>query len=115
MPVCENEHRGTAGHMQSSSTKSVVPLQVSETTKLMAGIRSKDLSCKNKLGYPRLFASLSQQVRRNLTMLVACYLLHATHLAAGAFLTLLSDVVGTLNEFRYAAVVQGDTARYLRW
>ncbi|DBA76192.1 hypothetical protein WJX77_003854 [Trebouxia sp. C0004] len=29
--------------------------------RLMAGVRSKDLSCKNKLGHPRLFSSLSQQ------------------------------------------------------
>lgn len=52
--------------------------------KLMAGIRSKDLSCKNKLGYPRLFASLCQQVRFTAVLqqcfciaAIACRLLQA--------------------------------------
>ena len=34
----------------------------------MAGVRSKDLSCKNKLGHPRLFSSLSQQVELSMVM-----------------------------------------------
>ncbi len=81
----------------------------------MAGVRSKDLSCKNKLGHPRLFSSLSQQVELSMFMATR-YPGHALRVLCKTTVCIkISHSHSLITAARYVAVGKIGFAGEFRW